>query len=142
MMQDKFTTKDLPSLLDEFFPTADMAFRKTPNYPPYNIVKLHGDHSMIEMAVAGFDEDDLSVYQEGNSLNIEGAKNETTEDVRETEGAYLHRGISTRSFKRRFTLANNVEVEDVKLRNGMLNVYLKMVRPEKDKPKSFKINAE
>jgi molecular chaperone IbpA len=104
------------------------------NYPPYNIVQINDDEYMISIAVAGFGMDNLDVTQDGNELQIEGKQ-----PVGSEETNYLHKGIGTRNFKRNFTLAEHVHVENATLELGMLNVHLVREVPEELKPKSISI---
>lgn len=88
-------------------------------YPPYNIEQT-GDQSLrITLAVAGFEENDLSVTVEENQLVIRGRRNEDT-----SERIFLHRGIATRQFQRAFVLAEGIEVDDAQLDNGLLHIDL------------------
>ena len=105
-------------------------------YPPYNIESRGEDRYRISMAVAGFSESDLDIVTEQNTLTISGSKPETEdEDSRE----YLYRGIATRSFERRFQLADHVRVESAKLENGLLHIELKRELPEQMKPRRIEI---
>lgn len=106
----------------------------TQNYPPYNIVQLDEDHYRIEIAVAGFDMGDLNITQDGNTLTVEGSSPKTDSEV-----TFLHKGIGARSFRREFTLADHVEVENASLDLGMLHIQLKRELPEAMKPKTIAI---
>ncbi|WP_064706631.1 Hsp20 family protein [Rhizobium bangladeshense] len=103
------------------------------NWPPYDIVKTDEDDYRISMAVAGFSQDELAVTQEQNMLIVSGQK-ANGEDVQ-----YLHRGIATRSFQRRFELADHVKVVDAGLVNGLLTIDLKREIPEAMKPRQIEI---
>jgi molecular chaperone IbpA len=107
-------------------------------YPPYNIATAGEDHYRISMAVAGFSEDELSITSEHNKLLVKGekAEEEETEDTR-----YLYRGIATRSFERRFNLADHVRVTGARLDNGLLHIELEREIPEAMKPKTIEIKA-
>jgi molecular chaperone IbpA len=108
------------------------------NYPPYNIVQVNEDEYMISVAVAGFSLDNLSVTKDKKVLIIEGKQ--TTGDVADEEVVnYLHKGISERSFRREFQLADHVEITNAHLELGILNVRLKREVPEEAKPKSIAI---
>lgn len=108
-------------------------------YPPYNIQHVAEDEYLIELAVAGFSDDDLSVEVQGNVLTVTGRIAEKTEaDSRR----FLHRGIAERAFERRFHLADHVIVSGAELRNGMLSVQLVREVPESAKPRSIAINTE
>ena len=104
-------------------------------YPPYNIRTTGEDHYQITMAVAGFSEDEISITTEQNRLLVTGNR----ADEKEEQGEYLHRGIATRSFERRFNLADHVKVVSASLENGLLHVELERELPEAMKPRSIKI---
>ncbi|KKN46802.1 hypothetical protein LCGC14_0669310 [marine sediment metagenome] len=104
------------------------------SYPPYNIVKLDDDVYQVEMAIAGFNKKDITVEVAGNTLTISGGAEELTEDRN-----YLHRGIATRAFTRVVRLADDIEVGDAKMENGMLRVDLNRVVPESKKARTIKI---
>ncbi|WP_370158239.1 Hsp20 family protein [Salipiger bermudensis] len=106
------------------------------NWPPYDIVKTGEDDYRIDMAVAGFAEDDLTLTQDKNMLIVSGHKETPDGD----DGAsYLYRGIAGRSFERRFELADHVRVEEATLSNGLLTVQLKREVPEELKPRRIEI---
>jgi molecular chaperone IbpA len=102
-------------------------------WPPYDIVKTGEDTYRIEMAVAGFFQEDLDITQERNVLLVKGQKAEAK------DGEYLHRGIAGRSFERKFELADHVRVEEAALANGLLRVSLKREIPEAMKPRKIAI---
>ena len=104
------------------------------SYPPYNIVKLDDDEYQVEMALAGFNKKDITVEKEGNVLTISGGAEELTEDR-----SYLHRGIASRSFTRIVRLADDIDVGDAKMENGMLRIDLTRVVPEAKKARTIKI---
>ncbi|MCA0907813.1 MULTISPECIES: Hsp20 family protein [Ruegeria] len=107
-----------------------------PSYPPYNIEKTDVDTYRISVAVAGFSENDLTVEVKENSLVVAGKK--AAEDKERT---YLHRGIATRAFERRFALADHVRVTGASHENGMLNIELKREVPEALKPRRIEITS-
>ena len=117
-------------LLDAALERSDNA----PSYPPYNIESVGENAYRITMAVAGFAEEDLDVTVKENQLTIAG-RSERKED----EVSYLHRGIATRAFERRFDLADHVKVVGANLANGMLTVSLERVVPEESKPRKVEI---
>jgi molecular chaperone IbpA len=109
------------------------------NYPPYNIVQVNEDEYMISVAVAGFSLDNLSVTKDKKVLIIEGKQ--TMGDLADDEEVnYLHKGISERSFRREFQLADHVEITNAHLELGILNVRLKREVPEEAKPKTIAIS--
>lgn len=110
------------------------------SYPPYNIEKTGDDDYRITMAVAGFAEDELDVTVKDATLLISGKK---AEAEAEADGAnYLHRGIATRSFERRFDLADHIRVFGARIENGLLHVDLRREVPEALKPRRIKIDAK
>jgi molecular chaperone IbpA len=105
-----------------------------PTYPPYNIEKTADDAWRISIAVAGFSDEDLSVEVREKSLLVAAKK------AREDEGrVYLHRGIATRAFERRFHLADHVRVTSATHVNGMLHIDLVREVPEALKPRRIEI---
>lgn len=105
-------------------------------YPPYNIEKLGDDAYRISMAVAGFAEEELDVTAHENVLIISGQAAERDEDgTRE----FLHRGIGTRAFERRFELADTIKVIGAGYANGLLNIELAREIPEEKKPRKIAI---
>lgn len=105
-------------------------------WPPYDIVKLGEDRYRIDMAVAGFAENDLSITQENTLLIVSGRK-----DDREEGREYLYRGLAGRAFERRFELADHVRVEGARLRDGLLVIELRREIPEELKPRRIAIRA-
>lgn len=139
----RITTLDLPFLFksgigfDRVFNEMETQFANSKqNYPPYNIAEISEDEYMISLAVAGFGMDNLKISQEANQLSIEGDVPKGEEKVN-----YLHKGIGERSFRRDFTLAEHVEVQDARLELGILNIHLKRNVPEEKKPKLIKIKG-
>ena len=108
------------------------------SYPPYNIEKISEDAYQITMAVAGFSESDIDITVEENSLSISGNVNKDTDDQQKT---YLHRGIASRSFERRFDLADHIIVTGAGLENGLLNIDLIREVPEEKKPRKINIGS-
>ncbi|KFB09116.1 Hsp20 family protein [Nitratireductor basaltis] len=108
----------------------------TPSYPPYNIERTGEDAYRISMAVAGFSEDDISLEAHRNVLTIKGEKQE---EDREENVELLYRGIASRSFERRFQLADFVEVAGATLKDGLLHIELKRNIPDEMKPRRIPI---
>jgi len=123
----------LNSLLD-----AAESFDAAASYPPYNIEKLDEDSYRITMAVAGFGDDDLDVTVTDNVLTVSGRIQAKGEDKR----SYLHRGIATRAFERRFQLADHIKVSGARLVNGLLDLELVREVPEEMKPRKIAIASE
>lgn len=107
---------------------------RTDNYPPYNIGKVSETEYVIEVAVAGFGETEIDVEVKDSVLTIKGEK-----DSQDTELEWVHKGISSRTFNRTFTLADNVEVKSATVKNGILTVALEVIVPEEQKPKKIQI---
>lgn len=105
-------------------------------YPPYNIEKTDDDAYRISIAVAGFSEKDLIVEVKESALVVAAKKSET-KDAK----SYLHRGIATRSFERKFDLADHVRVIAASYADGMLNIDLKREVPEALKPRRIEIES-
>ena len=108
------------------------------NYPPYNIVQVSDDGYKISIAVAGFSLDNLAVTKDKKILVIEGKQN-IGELMEEESVNYLHKGISERSFRREFQLADHVEITNAHLELGILNIHLKREVPEEARPKTIAI---
>ena len=120
----------LAGLLDNAL-SADSA---QPGYPPYNIEKIGDDAYRITVAVAGFTDDELNIESRDGQLVISGRKVEE-----EGERSYMHRGIASRAFEKRFQLAEHVRAATAKTENGLLHVDLVREVPEALKPRSIKI---
>jgi molecular chaperone IbpA len=107
------------------------------NYPPFDIEKVSDDSYRITLAVAGFKQNEIDITARQNLLVVTGRKNEN----RNKDGNYLHMGIATRAFERRFELADFVRVEDAELRDGLLSIELVREIPEAMKPRKISING-
>ncbi|AXX99290.1 Hsp20 family protein [Profundibacter amoris] len=107
------------------------------SYPPYNIEKTGEDAWRITIAVAGFSDDDLSVEVREGALIVTARKAEEDDDR-----VYLHRGIATRAFERRFHLAEHVRVVGAAHTDGMLHIDLVREVPEALKPRQIKIASD
>ena len=102
-------------------------------FPPYNIRKDGDLNHVIEMALAGFSKDDIEVEVAQGVLTVRSMKENTDDD------SNVYRGISYRKFNRKFTLADDIVVNDAKLENGLLTISLEQIIPEEKKPKLIKI---
>ncbi len=111
--------------------TSDMV---QPTYPPYNIEKTAENAYRISIAVAGFGQDDLTVEVKENTLHITARKT-----AEEPARSYLHRGIATRAFDRRFALADHMRVTGAAHEHGMLHIDLVRETPEALKPRRIEI---
>jgi molecular chaperone IbpA len=105
------------------------------NYPPHNIVKYADDSYGIEVAVAGFSKDEITVEVDQDQLTIRGVKDRPTDSTVE----YLHRGLAARDFEQTFTLAEYMEVRGAKVENGMLQIDIQRIVPEALKPRQIEI---
>ena len=112
-----------------------MSERKESNYPAYNIAKDDDENYRIELALAGFSTDEISIQTEKGVLTIETAKAEET-------GTYIHQGIAKRAFSKMFRLAEYMKVQDAQFVDGILTIFLQREIPEADKPKQISINAK
>ncbi|MFK5979551.1 MAG: Hsp20 family protein [Rhizobiaceae bacterium] len=132
----RITTFSSPLLLgfDEIERMLDRATKSTNDgYPPYNIERIQTpsngnaatDILRITLAVAGFTQDDLDITIEENQLTIKG--NQQDDDDKE----YLHRGIAARQFQKAFVLAEGIEIENAELQNGLLEINLTRLEPER-----------
>ena len=120
--------------LENIFDSMIKMNEATDNYPPYNIHSNGKDNYTIELAVAGFDEKNLSISLENGLLTITGNKDDESSQ-------YVHRGIANRPFRRTFRLAEYVEVIGAGMQNGILQVYLERKLPEELKPKNIEIKT-
>jgi len=148
MVTRKFGVADIDKIMEQYRPftvgfekvfdnlnnVSDMAC----NYPPYNIIRIDEENFIIEIAGAGFrqDEFNINLVPEGNKLVVQGVQ-DRGEDKRE----FLHKGIGARNFTRTFALADNVEVIGADFVDGMLNISLKKVIPEEMKVKTIPVNS-
>lgn len=123
---------------DRFGNLLDAAFQTEKNssgYPPYNIEVVEENNYAITIAVAGFTQQELDIQVENGVLTVSGKKAESK------ERHYLHQGIATRSFERKFNLADHIEVTGADLRDGLLQISLVKEVPEAMKPKSIEIKS-
>ncbi len=142
----KFTSKDIDAIFDaskRYSVGFDDLFYRLHSYgvgspggqyPPYNIIKESEVQWRIELALAGWDKDDIEVSTESNVLLIKSkaAKNKSEEE-------YLHRGVSTRTFARGFNLSDDVEIGTVTFTNGLLVIELRKIIPDHQKLKVYEI---
>ena len=105
-------------------------------FPPYNVLRTGEDSYTVELAVAGFSQDELSIERDGDKLRISG-----TPAAKDTTTSYLHRGIAMRAFRRDFVLAPHVVVTGADLRDGILRVLLERRLPEAMKPQTIAIQT-
>ena len=107
------------------------------NYPPFDIEKLSDDRYVITLAVAGFSKNDIDVTACQNLLTVTGRKAEG----RNRDGNFLHMGIATRAFERRFELADFVQVASAEMKDGLLSIELVRVIPDAMKPRKIDIGS-
>lgn len=107
------------------------------NYPPYDIEKITDEEYRIQIAVSGFDENDLEVVKQNNFLNIDG---KIIKSENEDKKTYLYKGMAKRSFKLQFRLADHMEINTVFLKDGILNIHMIKNVPDEMKPQKIKIN--
>lgn len=143
----KFTAKDLNAVVDatERYSVGldDLMYRLhsygmgsvNEAYPPYNLVKESEVKWRIEMALAGWAPEDIEVSTESNVLFVKSKSAKTTGDEE-----YMHRGVATRTFARGFNLSDDVEVENVVFKHGMLIVELHKIIPDHQKLKVYEIS--
>ena len=124
--------------LDSLFNSLNKIDQSAPSYPPYNIEKLADDNYRITLAVAGFSQDDLSITTQDGALIVSGA---LTQEEGQEAATYLHKGIATRSFERKFNLAEHVKVTGAELKDGLLKVDLVREIPEAAKPRIIAISV-
>jgi molecular chaperone IbpA len=143
----KFGTKDLGAIVDaaeRYSVGLDDIFYRLHSYgmgsvneayPPYNLVKESEIKWRIEMALAGWDKDEIEVSTESNVLLVrsKAAKSKGEEE-------YMHRGVATRTFARGFNLSDDVEIGEVKFINGMLTINLQKIIPEHQQLKVYDID--
>lgn len=110
--------------------------KNIPNYPPYNIKKVDDTHYVIEIAVAGFGQNEIDIEIDGGKLVVKG--NVTSAEPEEN---FLFKGIAARAFTRAFALNDQVEVKDAELFNGMLKIALERMIPEEKKPKKVPVKS-
>jgi molecular chaperone IbpA len=112
----------------------EMAARKESNYPAYNIAKDDDEHYRIEVALAGFSSDEISVQTEKGVLTVAASKSED-------KGNYIHQGIAKRAFSKAFRLAEHIKVDDANYVDGILTIFLRREIPEAERPQQIAINS-
>lgn len=106
------------------------------SYPPHNVVKEDELQYVLELAIAGFGEDDITIELKDHILTIEGSR-----EKRREQEKYIHKGISARKFKKSFRLSEYTEVVGAELKDGILSVGLEVVLPEEKRPQMISINS-
>ena len=118
--------------LDDYFDNFFNSDFPQSNYPPYNLIQLNNHESTLEIALAGFKEDQLQVFTEFGKLFVEGRKEES-----EVDGTFIHKGLAQRSFERVWTITDDTEVGSVEFIDGLLSVELKKIVPEHHARKEY-----
>jgi molecular chaperone IbpA len=108
------------------------------NYPPFDLIKEGENEYRIELAVAGFKPDELDITAQQNVLIVSGRKDDESD---ESGSDYIYRGIATRSFERRFALADHIQVRGADIKDGLLSIELKREIPEAMKPRKISIGG-
>ena len=127
---DKITKNSIG--LDNYFDNFFNSEFPQSNYPPYNLIQLNNHESKLEIALAGFKEDELQVFTEFGKLFVEGTKEESKVD-----GSFIPKGLAQRSFKRVWTVSDDTKVGSVKFEDGLLTVQLNKIVPEHHARKSY-----
>ncbi len=104
----------------------------TSNYPPYNLIQVNNVESRLEIALAGFKKDEVSVYTEFGKLHVQGKKEES-----ENVGEFVHKGLAQRSFTRIWTITDDTEIREVEFRDGLLVVRLGKIVPDHHARKEY-----
>ena len=120
-------------VLDDIQEISQLASKQIAKYPPYNIKQVNDKKWVIEMAVAGFAKSDIELTLDGNKLTIKGAAKE------DEEGNYVFKGIANRDFSHTFKIADQVEIGNAELTNGMLKVWLESLVKTQDNIKKIAI---
>jgi molecular chaperone IbpA len=121
---------ELERLVDGTAPTRNTSF------PPHNIIKLDDNKYVVEMAVAGFGQDEVDVEIHDGTLIVKGEKKD------QTEVDYLYRGIATRSFTKSIRLSDSIEVRGAQFKDGILKIALENIIPEHKKPRKVEFSKE
>jgi len=116
--------------MDDYFDRIFRAQEQT-NYPPYNLIQVSDTEVVLELALAGFKEDEVNVYTQEGKLYVQGERGDTEEKT------FVHRGVASRSFTRAWTLSDETEVRSVEFENGLLTVTLGRVVPEHHQRKDW-----
>ncbi len=120
---------------DRLFDMLESGSAAADNYPPFDLERVSDDEYRITLAVAGFRSDEIDITAQQNLLIVSGRKRE------EDERRFIHRGIATRAFERRFGLADYVQVRSADLSDGILSIQLVREIPEEMKPRKVSIGA-
>jgi molecular chaperone IbpA len=130
--------REIDSIIDSMlFPTrfTTAYVNSGPSYPPYNIIRLSDTETVLEVAVAGFKEEEVSVVVEDEKLKVSGKKEPT-----ETSDNYIYKGIGTRAFEKTFALPKDTKVTKAEYADGILSIFVHYEVPEEKKPKQIPIH--
>ena len=132
-------------VMEHLASVADQTAKLATNYPPYNLKKIDENRYIIEMADAGFGKQDLEVELADSKLIIKGNVKSGEESEKDSKGDWtwpkvLYQGLAMRPFTRQFNLADNVEIHNAELINGILKIVLEAIVPEEKK--SVKIEVK
>jgi len=117
--------------MDEYF---DRIFNASVhNYPPYNVIQVNSTETRLEIALAGFKQEEVNAYTEYGKLFVRGEKGSPDEEA----GTFVHKGLAQRNFERSWTLADDTEVSNVVFEDGLLSVTLTKVIPEHHQRKDY-----
>lgn len=122
--------------LDEIFNRLDAMSGHTTSYPPYNLIKNDNSNYEIEIALAGFKPQEIEVSTEQNILTVT-----SKVEKRDSERTYLHKGLSKRSFRNTWQLADDVKISDVEFADGLLIICLEKIIPEEKKKTTYSIKT-
>lgn len=111
--------------------------KNIPAYPPYNIKKVDDNHYTIELAIAGFGQQDIDIEMNEGKLTVRGNLS-----APESEENFLFKGIANRAFTRSFALNDEIEVKDAEMFNGMLKIALERLVPEHKQPKKIPVRSK
>lgn len=131
---DTATLAGLSKALVGFDRYFNMPVPQGSSYPPHNIVKYGNDYYGIEVAVAGFSKEEITVDVDQDQLTIRGTKNHPNPEVE-----YLHRGLAARNFELFFTLAEYMEIKGASVSDGLLQIDIERIVPEALKPRSIEV---
>jgi len=110
--------------------------QRNTSFPPHNIIKVDDNKYVVEMAVAGFGQDEVDVEIQDGILIVKGEKKD------QTEVDYLYRGIATRSFTKSIRLSESIEVRGAQFKDGILKIALENIIPEHKKPRKVEFSKE
>lgn len=119
---------------DRLFEDMERISNINDNFPPYNVIKSSEDSYLIELAVAGFNKEEINIEYKDSILTVTG------DNTSRQELEFVHKGISERSFKRAWTLGEHVKVKSASVVNGLLVISLEREIPEEEKPQVIEIS--